>query len=49
MEKCKTLEGTWMISSSNVLSNEKPMFWESNACKTILDNGDKSKDSIEHH
>ena len=37
MEKCEILEGTWMISSSNVLSDEYPMFWESNGGETILD------------
>ena len=38
MEKCETLEGTWMSLSSNMLSNENPMFWESNGGETILDN-----------
>ena len=38
-----------MNSSPNVLFYENPMFWESDGCQTILDNGDKSKDSVEPH
>ena len=38
-----------MSTCSDVLSNKNPMVKWSNGCETILDNEDKSKDSIEQH
>ena len=38
-----------MISSSDVLSAEDPIFWGSNGGETILVDWEKSKNWIEHH